>query len=122
LFDSLKFSNVRAENELAQLLYNVAPLYHLSADTLAQRLPVMVRQDRFFRPLHQRLATQTLTDFRWLTADRLVQQTTFADGTRLLANFDSRVRRVEGQELAGHSITALITDGTVIDYRVLSPS
>ncbi|MDR9753323.1 glycoside hydrolase [Pseudomonas sp. SZMC_28357] len=122
LFDSLKFSNVRAENELAQLLYNVAPLYHLSADTLALRLPVMARQDRFFRPLHQRLATQTLTDFRWLTADRLVQQTTFADGTRLLANFDSRVRRVEGQELAGHSITALITDGAVIDYRVLSPS
>ncbi|MGY2292463.1 glycoside hydrolase [Pseudomonas sp. SDO528_S397] len=89
LFDSLKLSNVRVENELTQLLYNVPPLYHLNAATLAQRVPLMVRQDRFFRPLHQRLATQALTDFRWLSEDRRVQQTTFADGTRLVADFDA---------------------------------
>ena len=51
LFDSLKLSNVRAANELTQLLYNVPPLYHLSAATLAQRLPLMQRQDRFFPPV-----------------------------------------------------------------------
>ncbi|MBW4964706.1 glycoside hydrolase, partial [Sulfitobacter sp. CW3] len=62
LFDSLKLSNVQAANELTQLLYNVPPLYHLSAATLKQRLPVIQRQDRFFRPLHQRLATQAMTD------------------------------------------------------------
>lgn len=56
LFDSLKLSNVQAENELTQLLYNVPPLYHLSAATIKQRLPLIQRQDRFFRPLHQRLA------------------------------------------------------------------
>jgi len=87
LFDSLKLSNVRAENELTQLLYNVPPLYHLSAATVKQRLPVIQRQDAFFRPLHERLATQAMTDFRWLTEDKQVQQTTFADGTRLVANF-----------------------------------
>jgi hypothetical protein len=30
LFDNLKLSNVRAENELTQLLYNVAPFYHIT--------------------------------------------------------------------------------------------
>lgn len=104
LFDSLKLSNVRAENELAQLLYNVPPLYHLSAATLKQRIPLIQRQDRFFRPLHERLATQAMTDFRWLTADRQVQQTTFADGTRLVANFAAQ----EKQGYAGRSVTALV--------------
>ncbi|OLF56459.1 glycoside hydrolase [Pseudomonas chlororaphis] len=118
LFDSLKLSNVRVENELAQLLYNVPPLYHLSAATLRQRLPPMVRQDGFFRPLHQRLGTQALTDFRWLTADRQVQQTTFADGSRLLANFDSRAREVEGEMLPGQSIKAVLADGEVREYQV----
>jgi len=102
LFDSLKLSNVRVENELTQLLYNVPPLYHLSASTVKQRLPVIQRQDRFFRPLHQRLATQAMTDFRWLTADRQVQQTTFADGTRLVANFSGE----EKEGYAGRSVTA----------------
>jgi len=120
LFDSLKLSNVRAENELTQLLYNVPPLYHLSADTLKQRLPVIARQDGFFRPLHERLATEAMTDFRWLTEDRLVQQTTFADGTRLVANFDVREREVEGKRLAGQSITAFGVDGAVMNYQVSS--
>ncbi|MFQ6351062.1 glycoside hydrolase [Pseudomonas sp. R11F] len=114
LFDSLKLSNVRAENELTQLLYNVPPLYHLSASTVKQRLPVMVRQDRFFRPLHQRLATQALTDFRWLTADRQVQQTTFADGTRLVANFAAE----EKHGYAGRSVTALVAGEKPVVYQV----
>ncbi|VVP99285.1 hypothetical protein PS918_04011 [Pseudomonas fluorescens] len=120
LFDSLKLSNVRVENELAQLLYNVPPLYHLSAETLKQRLPLMARQDAFFRPLHERLATQAMTGFRWLSEDRLVQQTTFVDGTRLMANFDGREREVEGVRLAGQSITVFWGDGVVGNYQVSS--
>ena len=114
LFDSLKLSNVRAENELTQLLYNVPPLYHLSAATLAQRLPAIQRQDAFFRPLHQRLATQAMTDFRWLTADRQLQQTTFADGTRLVANFSATGR--EGY--APRSVTALRVGEAPVVYQV----
>lgn len=117
-FDNLKLSNVRVENELTQLLYNVPPLYHLSADTLEQRLPKIVRQDAFFRPLHERLATQALTDFRWLTEDRLVQQTTFADGTRLVANFASTPRRIDGQTLARRSVSAFEANGEVSIYQV----
>ncbi len=114
LFDSLKLSNVQAENELMQLLYNVPPLYHLSAATLKQRLPLIQRQDAFFRPLHQRLATQEMTGFRWLTADRLVQETTFADGTRLVANFTDR----EKEGYAGRSVTALVVGEEPRVYQV----
>ncbi|MCK3831673.1 glycoside hydrolase [Pseudomonas fluorescens] len=114
LFDNLKLSNVRAENELAQLLYNVPPLYHLSATTLKDRLPVIQRQDRFFRPLHQRLGTQAMTEFRWLTADKLLQQTTFADGTRLVANFSD----AQKDGYAGRSVTALVEGEEPVVYQV----
>ncbi|WP_032864030.1 glycoside hydrolase [Pseudomonas canadensis] len=114
LFDSLKLSNVQVENELTQLLYNVPPLYHLSAATLKQRLPLIQRQDAFFRPLHQRLATQELTGFRWLTADRLVQETTFADGTRLVANFSSEKKA----GYAARSVTALLKGEKAEVYQV----
>ncbi|CRM26042.1 hypothetical protein [Pseudomonas sp. 37 R 15] len=114
LFDSLKLSNVQAENELAQLLYNVPPLYHVSAATLKERLPVIQRQERFFRPLHERLATQAMTGFRWLTVDKLLQQTTFADGTRLVANFS----RVQKEGYAGRSVTALVEGEKPVVYQV----
>ncbi|MCU0118393.1 glycoside hydrolase [Pseudomonas sp. B2M1-30] len=118
LFDSLKLSNVRVENELTQLLYNVPPLYHLSADTLQQRLPLIARQDAFFRPLHERLATQALTGFQWLSEDRQVQQTTFADGTRLLANFAAQAREVQGLTLPGQSITVRSAQGKSSYFQI----
>ncbi|MCF5721217.1 glycoside hydrolase [Pseudomonas syringae] len=114
LFDSLKLSNVQVENELTQLLYNVPPLYHLSAATVRQRLPAIERQDRFFRPLHQRLATQAMTGFRWLTADRLVQEARFTDGTRLVANFSA----VSREGYAGRSVTALVEGGKPVVYQL----
>ncbi len=106
LYDNLKLGNVRVENELTQLLYNVPPLYHLSADSLAARLPVMQRQDAFFRPLHERLATQAMTGFRWRQADRRVQETTFEDGTRLLANFSVQPFLDGDVQVPAHAIAA----------------
>lgn len=107
-FDNLKLTNVRADNELTQLLYNVPPLYHLSASTLSQRLPIILRQDAFFRRLHEQLATQELTGFSFLSGNRLVQQTTFADGTHLIANFGEKAHRDARVSVPGHSIAALV--------------
>ena len=115
-FDSLKFSNVQTENQLAQLLYNVPPLFHLSEGTLASRLPLMQRQDAFFRPLHEKLANQVLTGFRWLSADRLLQQTGFADGTALVANFSAGERSFNGQRFPAYSVTALTADGKTMVF------
>lgn len=118
LFDSLKLGNVRVQNELTQLLYNVPPLYHLSEDTLSHRVEIIRQQDVFFRPLHERLARQAMTGFEWLTDDKWVQQTTFSDGTRLVANFEGRAREVGGRSFAAFSVTAFKDDGDVAVYQL----
>ncbi|MGO4700755.1 glycoside hydrolase [Dyella sp. 2RAB6] len=117
-FDSLKLSNVRMENELAQLLYNVPPLYHLSVSSLSRRLPIIKRQDAFFRPLHEHLATQKLVGFQWLTPDRLVQQTSFEDGTVLIANFSTHAFQMERSRIDPHSIVALLPGKAPSAYQV----
>ena len=117
LFDSLKLPDVSMPNQLVQLLYNVPPLYHLSEVTWPARLKSIQRQDAFFRPLHERLATQAMTDFNWLTDDRQVQQTTFTDGTRLVANFDDKTREVGFQAYKAHSITVLEVGGSTLVFQ-----
>jgi hypothetical protein len=111
LYDNFKFSNVDHDNRLTQMLYNVPPLYHLSADTIERRLPRIQCTDAFFRPVHQRLATQALSSFTWLSADRTLQQTRFTDGSTLQANFSSTTRQVAGKQLPAHSVTADFPDG-----------
>ncbi len=112
-FDSLKFTNARRESELVQLLYNVPPLYHLSERTLAKRLPVILRQQAFFQPLHERLGTSELVSFRYLSDDRLLQETAFSEGTRLIANMSQERRGAAGTTIAPFSIIA-VRDGAVI--------
>ena len=55
-----------------------------------------------------------MTDFRWLTADRQVQQTTFADGTRLVANFAAG----DKEGYARKSVTALVEGEKPRVYQV----
>lgn len=111
LYDNFKFSNVDSDNRLAQMLYNVPPLYHLSSASLQARLPRIRCTDAFFRPLHQQLALQALTGFSWLSDDRLVQQTQFADGSRLTANYSAETRSVNGEVFEPHSVNAWLASG-----------
>jgi hypothetical protein len=108
--------NVMVERELAQLLYNVPPLYHLSEKSLLARLPVIQKQDKFFRPLHEALAEKTMDGFAWLSDDRLVQSTSFSDGSRLIANFDKMSRQADGLTLGPYSITAILAGQTPEAY------
>lgn len=113
LHDNFKFSNVDSDNRLMQMLYNVPPLYHLSRGSLQARLPRIRCTDAFFRPLHQQLALQALTGFSWLSADHLLQQTRFADGSSLTANFSAETRIADSESLAAHSVRAKLASGAV---------
>jgi hypothetical protein len=120
-FDNLKASDLVTERELVQLLYNVPPLYHLSATSMTRRLPIIKRQDAFFRPLHERLATQALTSFRFVDAQHNVQETRFADGTRLVANFSDQTVSVDGEFLPPKNIRAVVPGMETSTYRAGLP-
>lgn len=110
-FDQLKLANAATDRALIQQLYNYPPLFHVSAATLGERLPAITRHDAFFRPMHARLAERTLEGFEWLSDDRLIQQTRFSDGTRLIANFSDAERSAGGVRMPAKSVTAIGGDG-----------
>jgi hypothetical protein len=113
--DSLKFKESRQVTELLQQLYNVPPLLNLSLDSAGTRIPYLKGLDAFFRPLHQRLYSHPLTGFRWLDKRGEVQQSEFADGTRLVANFGPATE-LAGMKLAAQSVLALLPDGRQLQF------
>jgi hypothetical protein len=84
---SLKFTAVARITELLELLYNVPPLYHLNPSELDHEAAAIARHYRFFSPLHRQSALVPMSDFSWLTPDRLVQKTTFGAAVEMIANF-----------------------------------
>jgi hypothetical protein len=86
---SLKYSNVTQINTLLELLYNVPPLYHLNSKELAKNVARIASEYRFFSPLHRQTALLPMEEFRWMTPDHLVQETTFGQAIEMIANFRS---------------------------------
>lgn len=104
---SLKFSSVLDTTALTELLYQVPPLYHLNLAEFAKNQAVMKKQYAFFSPLHRELGFARMTDFAWLTPDRMVQRTVFADSVELVSNFTDTPFDYRGANIPARSILAL---------------
>lgn len=86
---SLKFSNTKAIVELTELLYLVPPLYHLNPKEFQKHKKTIIDFYQFFSPLHKKMGFSPMTDFSWLSPDRLVQKTQFGTQLEMIANFQN---------------------------------
>ncbi len=107
-FSNFKFSNIQEINTILHLLYNTPPLYHLNLTTIKEKLPKIKKIDKFFRTIHAKLATLALTEFNYLSADQLVQKTTFRDQSIIIANFSDAERKYKKIKLPPYSVTAIL--------------
>jgi hypothetical protein len=104
---SLKFTTVAETVELTELLYMTAPLYHLNLDEFAGQRDRLKKHYAFFSPLHRELGFGRMTDFDWLTEDRLVQKATFNDSVELIANFSGAPFTYGETTIPGRSVLAV---------------
>lgn len=105
-YASLKFKDQADTVELLELLYNVPPLYHMNLAEFEKHKERMKAHYGFFAPLHRDLGLLPLTDFEWLSADRMVQRTAFGDRVEMVANFTEEDFDYAGSLIPGRSILA----------------
>jgi len=97
-YGSLKPVGQRDRIGLTQILYMVPPLYHLHDSVMKRDLPVIEAYQAVWGPLHADLWDQQMTGFEFLSDDRLVQRTEFANGTALTVNFANGPRMLSTGE------------------------
>ncbi len=103
---SLKFVDQTDTVALLELLYNVPPLYHMNLEEFDKHKARMKAHYEFFSPLHRELALLPMTDFAWLTPDRMVQRTVFGERVEMVANFGRESFSYEGAAVPARSILA----------------
>jgi hypothetical protein len=107
---SLKYSNVLDTVALTELLYMVPPLYHMNLDEFDKYREVMKRHYAFFSPLHRKAGFAQMTDFNWLSADRMLQRSVFDNDVELIANFAQESRLYQKHEIPARSVLAKWTE------------
>jgi hypothetical protein len=64
----------------------------------------MKKHYAFFSPLHRKLGFLPMTEFSWLTPDRLVQRTIFGNKTELIANYSDEPFEYQSTIIPSRSI------------------
>ncbi|UGT44708.1 glycoside hydrolase [Nocardia yamanashiensis] len=88
-----KLPQQRTMRALTAILNNTPLNFALDRATIGAHGAEIARLQQFFAPLHEAAGTLAMTDFRWLTDDRLVQRSVFGDGKlTVTANFGTQDR------------------------------
>jgi len=103
---SLKYSNVLDTVALTELLYMVPPLYHMNLDEFDRYREIMKRHYAFFSPLHRKAGFAQMTDFNWLSTDRMLQRAVFNNRLELIANLSQESRPYQELEIPARSVLA----------------
>lgn len=82
-----KFPELFQVRALLELLYNVPSMWSLDLKELRRNERPFLALYQFYSPIHRAVGGQPLTEFDWLTPDRMVQRTRFGDEIELTANF-----------------------------------
>lgn len=86
----MKFAGEEPNRFARALLYGNPTMWALDRRELARVAPWLQAAETDFRAVHGTNAPAALTGFVWLTPDRLVQQTRYADGRSVTANFAAK--------------------------------
>lgn len=90
------------KRDLFNVLYGTMGMYMFNDAQWAQDKERFVRSYRMTSPVARKTGYNEMLDHRILSADRLVQRTTFADGTVVTVNFgETPFKLPEGGELVG---------------------
>jgi hypothetical protein len=91
------------DRNLFELLYGLPPLYSFSVDTWDIYKKQIAESYAKTVPFAKALYGMRMTDFEYLTEDRLVQKTVFSNATQVIVNFGDEPYRYDGKKIAPKS-------------------
>ena len=94
------------------------PLYHINPDEFEKHKDRIIKEYKIFSPLHRETVFLPMTDFSWVTDDRLVQKTTFGNELEIVANFSMEKVNYNDVSIPAKSVY-IIRSGE--NYQVWSP-
>lgn len=98
-----RFEDTWWQRDLLNALSGTPPMYLFTRETFARQKPRLAQSVRVTTPVAKATADATIVGWRWLTRDRLVQESRFSNGWTVTANFSERAyRTADGKVVAPH--------------------
>jgi hypothetical protein len=113
---SLKYSNVKTDVALTEMFYQYPPLYNLNYDYFRKNKDRILHHYKFYSKTHPQTVKYPVSEFEFLTRDRLVQRIQFGN-IRLIANYRTISYSFKGYDIPGKSLLFIDEDGVQSIYN-----
>ena len=90
-----KFPKIWWKRDLLNFVCGTPPMYLFDKDTFAKIQTQLAESVKMTTPVAKLTGSVPMVDYRWLTPDRKVQQSRFANGTRATVNFGDKAFTME---------------------------
>ena len=107
---------------LFNLLYGTTPLFRMDLNEYAKSKEAIAQTHRLTSPWGRRVGYDELLSHRFLTADRLVQDTRFSSGVGICVNFGQKpFKTAEGVEIPGCGYAEFEWQAEALEVKFQSP-
>lgn len=109
LWGTFKIADEVESRMMKEVLYNTAPMYHIDKSEWEKHKEDILNHDKVWSEFNKKALSYPMTDFEFLSDDRLVQTTCYGDNLRVVANFSNGDFKYKGDVIKGNSL--IIYDG-----------
>lgn len=106
-WSTLKIEGEVQDRQLREFLFNVPPLYHLDSAEWAKNKEAITAHSKVWSAFARKAVRQEMTNFAYLTEDRLVQTTSFGEGLTVVANYSGNDFKHENKSIPPHKLLLL---------------
>ncbi|MED7789629.1 glycoside hydrolase [Francisella sp. 19X1-34] len=106
-YATFKFPSQIKNNILKTFLYNYPPLLHLDRKAWAQQKKLLSKYLPVWSKWHKILVQQRMTNFSYLSKDKLLQSTQFSNGVTVIANFADSTKDYNKISIPAKSVVIL---------------
>ena len=109
LWGTFKIADEVESRMMKEVLYNTAPMYHIDKSEWEKHKEDILNHDKVWSEFNKKALSYPMTDFEFLSDDRLVQTTCYGDNLRVVANFSNGDFKYKDDVIKGNSL--IIYDG-----------
>lgn len=103
-WSTFKIIDKVADRMLREVLYNVPPLYHLDSTEWEKYKAPITEHTAVWSGFSKEAVQQEMTDFAYLTENRMVQMTKYGEQLQAVANYTDEEYQFENISIPGHSV------------------
>ncbi len=109
-FGSLKLLDEVRNNKLREILYNFPPLYNLDRDEIIKQEKTIASHLKVFGKTHSTAIKSEMTDFKYLSDDKMIQETVFGNVLNIIANFSNKEYKFKSDIIPAMSLLIIYPD------------